>query len=168
MSIFNLNYACIFICTNSVIRVELRTICNRETALTLKYNQTQHRVYLELMDRVSDNWLSVFDGNTAFFSAPYWDLLRGIWRQTGAIRKTDAMAFMRSVKSAHTAGKLIDAAVREGFLIEIENPNDARSKLLDLSQTTRQRIDAVFDRAVTEIIKAEQQIATHGDPSPDS
>ena len=124
----------------------------------LTFNNAQHRVYLELMDRVSDNWLSVFDGNTAFFSAAYWDLLRGIWRHSEPIRKTDAMAFMRSVKSAHTAGKLIDAAIEAGFLVEHENPKDARSKLLALSTETRLRIDEVFDHAVAEIIRAEGEI----------
>jgi hypothetical protein len=127
--------------------------------LTLKYNNAQHRVYLELMDWVSDNWLDVFDGNTDFFSAPYWDLLRGIWRHTSPIRKTDAMVFMRSVKSAHTAGKLIDAAIEAGFLVEHENPKDARSKLLALSETTRARIDAVFDRAVEAIKSADREIS---------
>ncbi len=126
--------------------------------MTLKYNNDQHRVYLELMDKVSDNWLSVFDGNTEFFSAAYWDLLRGIWRQSTPIRKTDAMAFMRSVKSAHTAGKLIDAALGAGFLDEHENPKDARSKLLALSPITRSRIDDVFDQAVTAIKNAERDI----------
>lgn len=126
--------------------------------MPLKYNTAQHRVYLELMDRVSDNWLDVFDGNTEFFSAPYWDLLRGVWRHTSPIRKTDAMAFMRSVKSAHTAGKLIDAAIEAGFLVEHENPKDARSKLLTLSETTRTRIDDVFDRAVDAIKTAEREI----------
>jgi len=130
--------------------------------LTLKYNNAQHRVYLELMDRVSDNWLLIFDGNTEFFSAPYWDLLRGLWRQSAPIRKTDAMAYMRSVKSAHTAGKLIDAAIGAGFLVEHENPKDARSKLLGVSPATRVRIDEVFDRAVTEIRKAERRIEDNG------
>jgi len=130
--------------------------------LALKYNNAQHRVYLELMDRVSDNWLLIFDGNTEFFSAPYWDLLRGLWRQSAPIRKTDAMAFMRSVKSAHTAGKLIDAAIGAGFLVEHENPKDARSKLLGVSPDTRGRIDEVFDMAVTEIRKAERQIEANG------
>ena len=130
--------------------------------MTLKYNNAQHRVYLELMDRVSDNWLLIFDGNTEFFSAPYWDLLRGLWRQSAPIRKTDAMAYMRSVKSAHTAGKLIDAAIGAGFLVEHENPKDARSKLLGVSPATRVRIDEVFDRAVTEIRKAERRIEANG------
>ena len=130
--------------------------------MALKYNNAQHRVYLELMDRVSDNWLLIFDGNTEFFSAPYWDLLRGLWRQSAPIRKTDAMAYMRSVKSAHTAGKLIDAAIGAGFLVEHENPKDARSKLLGISADTRARIDEVFDMAVTEIRKAERRIEASG------
>jgi hypothetical protein len=152
-------YFCLYL---SVQAGKLYLDSPEESELALKYNNAQHRVYLELMDRVSDNWLLVFDGNTEFFSAAYWDLLRGIWRQSGPIRKTDAMAFMRSVKSAHTAGKLIDAAIREGFLIEHENPKDARSKLLGLSEPTRLRIDEVFDMAVTEIRNAEQYIITKG------
>lgn len=136
--------------------------------MAFKYNNAQHRVYLELMDKVSDNWLLVFDGNTEFFSASYWDLLRGIWRQSGPIRKTDAMAFMRGVKSAHTAGKLIDAAVKSGFLTEHENRKDARSKLLDLSEATRTKIDQVFDMAVTEIRYAEREIQAKGPVSDDT
>ncbi len=58
--------------------------------------------------------------------------------------------------------RLRAAAIDAGFLVEYQNPKDARSKLLGLSKPTRARIDEVFDMAVTEIRKAERDIAAKG------
>ena len=134
--------------------------------MNLKYNNSQHRVYLQLTGQVGRDWLDVFEGNSEFYSAIYWDLLTNIWQGDAPVRKTDALGFMTAIKSAHTASKYVETAIKYGYLIETENPSDARSKLLTLSMKMRQRLNVFFDRAISELRKSRCEVDIKG-PSPE-
>ena len=130
------------------------------------YNRDQHREYLSMIDQVGHHWLDVFQGNTDFYSAVYWDLLTGIWRRSDPVRKTDALGFMTSVKSPQTAGRYVEDAIRQGILVEQDNPRDARSKLLTLAPEMQERLDLFFDRAVGEVRRTALSLDVKG-PSPE-
>lgn len=131
-----------------------------------QYNRDQHMEYLYYTNRIGLRWIDIFQGNTEFYSAAYWDLFTRMWRNGGPVRKTDALGFMKAIKSAHTAGKYLDTAIDHGSLIETDNPEDARSKLLTLSPVMQQRLDNFFDRAVGEIRRASKLVDIKG-PSPE-
>ena len=99
-----------------------------------------------------------FEGDTDFYDAAYWDLLTNMWRARTPVRKTDALKYMTGIKSAHTAGKYLDAALKKGLIREQDNPKDARSKLLTLSTDLRDRLDRFFDLVVSEMQKTCKQI----------
>ena len=122
-----------------------------EATARMDYNDTQHGEYLDMTARVGGHWLTVFEDDTEFYSAAYWDLFTRLWQHRDDIRKTDALKFMTAVKSAHTAGKYLDTAIGKGMVVERENPADARSKLVALSPSLRQRLDEFFDSAVGEL-----------------
>ncbi len=128
----------------------------------LKYNDSQRNEYLSMTHRIGEKWLDVFQGNEEFYSAAYWDLLTRIWKSGGPVRKTDALKFMTAIKSAHTAGKYVQSAIQQEVLVEAENPEDARSKLVMLSPDMRERLDAFFDAAVSEVRKANRTIGRKG------
>jgi hypothetical protein len=132
----------------------------------LKYNTEQRREYLNMIDRVGGHWLGVFGGNEVFYSAQYWDLFTRIWRSDGPVTKTDALRCMTGVKSAHTAGKYLETAIREGLLIEQENPEDKRSRIIVLAPVMKQRLDRFFDGAVSEVRQANRTFDVLG-PSPE-
>ena len=134
--------------------------------MPLQYNDEQRREYLNMVDNLTPQWLQVFDQNTDFYSVVYWDLLIRIWRADRPVRRTDALKFMTSVKSAATAGKYINEAIRQQLLVEQPNPQDARSKLLELSPHIRERLDIYFDNAVHIVRQASQKICERG-PVPD-
>ena len=117
----------------------------------MTYIREQHIECLRLMDRVRDEWIRLFEADMRPYGAVYWELLTYLWAEGGSARKTDALWSMKSVKSPHTAGKYIKAAIRKGMLEERENPKDARSRLLMLAPHTKARIDAFLDRAVDEL-----------------
>ena len=119
--------------------------------MTTHYSDGQRREYLSMIDRVASAWLRVFGDDTEFYSANYWDLLTRLWRVGAPTRKTDALGFMTAVKSPHTAGKYLERAIERGFVVESENPVDARSRLVALSPDMRARLDTFFDTAVDEI-----------------
>ena len=124
--------------------------------MTASYTDAQRREYLLMIDRVGAAWLGVFGDDTEFYSANYWDLLTRLWRAGQPVRKTDALGFLTAVKSPHTAGKYLERAIERGFVVETDNPADARSRLVALSADMRARLDGFFDTAVDEIG------ATHG------
>ena len=135
-------------------------------SVELKYNEAQRQEYLNMMDRVSANWLNVFDGSEQFYSAQYWDLFTKIWRSDKPVTKTEALKCMTGIKSAHTAGKYLETAIREGLLVEQENPDDKRSRFISLSEPMQQRLDFFFDRAISEVRKSNRIIDIKG-PSPE-
>ena len=130
-----------------------------------KYTDGQRQEYLHLTDQVGMKWLEVFDGDTDFYSAAFWDLFTGIWRAGDPIRKTDALELMHGIKSAHTAGKYLETALARGMAVEMDNPGDARSKLVALSPEMRLRLDEFFDTAVDALRRSGQQVEALG-PTP--
>jgi len=120
----------------------------------MNYARAQHEEYLRMTDQVGKHWLAVFRKDTEFWSAVYWDLFTKLWRADGAVRKTDALRYMTTIKSAHTAGKYLETAIRRGFVEEHDNPEDARSKLVRLTPNFRTRLDTFFDAAVDEMRRA--------------
>lgn len=131
--------------------------------MTAGYTDAQRREYLLMIDRVGGAWLRVFGDDTEFYSANYWDLLTRLWRAAEPVRKTDALGFLTAVKSAHTAGKYLERAIERGFVVETENPEDARSRLVGLSAGMRARLDGFFDTAVDEIGVTHTTLANLGD-----
>lgn len=123
------------------------------------YSNKAHRQYLDLLAHVGERWLEIFGGDTDFYSGHYWDLLTTLWEHQDPMRKTDAIACMKSVRSPHTAGKYLDSAIAAGIIIETGNPRDARSRLVTLSDDMRARIDAMFDDAVAELCASAERIA---------
>lgn len=119
--------------------------------MPLKFETEHHREYLDMVERIGVRWIDMLRGNTEFYSAAYWDLLTRMWRADCPVRKTDALGFMTGIRSAHTAGKYLETALREAMIVEFDNPDDGRSKLLALSPMMRRRLDAFFDAAVDEV-----------------
>lgn len=119
--------------------------------MSSSYTDGERREYLTMSDRLGRRWIEIFAGNTEFYSAVYWDLLSGLWRSPGPVRKTDALRMMTAVRSTHTAGKYVETALRHGLIVETENPEDARSRLIALSPAMHKRLDGFFDAAIDEI-----------------
>ncbi|PCJ60352.1 MAG: hypothetical protein COA65_03760 [Rhodospirillaceae bacterium] len=136
--------------------------------MSMKYSSVQRREYLTMLDRVGESWIGVFADDREFYSTAYWDLLTGMWRSEKPVRKTDALKFMRAIRSAHTAGKYLDAAITKGIVEETANPRDARSKLVQLTPEMRARLDVFFDTAVGEMQEAYQRIGENASTTEES
>ena len=124
----------------------------------MSYSAEQRQVYLDMIEQVGQRWLRLFRGDPDMYSAAYWDLLTSLWRAGQPMRKTDALAAMHGIRSAHTAGKYVDAAIARGLIVEEDNPRDARSKVLKLSPQMQQRLDAFFDQAVEDMLEAAKRV----------
>ncbi len=94
--------------------------------------------------------------------------MAGLWRTDGPQRKTDALDLMKGIKSVHTAGKYLDTAIKRGIIVETDNPQDARSKLVALSADMRGRLDGFFDAAVGVLHRTSQEVEALGPVPKDS
>lgn len=133
--------------------------------MDLQYDDAQRKEYLNMTDRIGMEWLEVFKGDTEFYSAAYWDLFTRLWKSGSPERKTDALKFMVGIKSAQTAGKYIETAIKKKLIVEKENPEDARSRLLELSPQMKQRLDLFFDQAVDHLRNSNRIIESNPTPS---
>jgi hypothetical protein len=133
--------------------------------MDLQYNETQRKEYLNMTDRIGMDWLEVFRGDTEFYQAAYWDLFTRLWKSGNPERKTDALKFMVGIKSAQTAGKYIETAIKKRLIVEKDNPEDARSRLLELSPQMKERLDLFFDQAVGNLRNSNRSIESNQTPS---
>ena len=133
--------------------------------MDLQYNESQRKEYLNMIDRIGVEWLDVFKGDIEFYQAAYWDLFTRLWKSGIPERKTDALKFMVGIKSAQTAGKYIETAIKKKLIIEKDNPEDARSRLLELSPQMKERLDLFFDQAVGNLRNSNRIIETSQTPS---
>lgn len=125
----------------------------------MKYKREDKLAYLETTDHVGRAWLEVFDGRTEFYSAPYWDLFVGLWRNGGSARKTDALKYMKTIKSAHTAAKYAEIAINTNLITEVPNPEDSRSKIVSMTPEMMSRIEAFLDGAVEQTFNLGKELA---------
>lgn len=116
------------------------------------YSPQQHREYILLSRKTGMDWLSVFEGNTDFYSTYFWELMTEMWFHDKPIMVSDALRYMRSIKSPFTARKYLQKAIDGKYVIEKSNPKDDRSKLVELSPELRKKMDSFFDEAITHLM----------------
>jgi hypothetical protein len=105
----------------------------------------KRRRFLLALRELDQAWVSAFH-QTGFSDIYFSRLFTELWlRDDVAVPKTDAYDFMKGV-GAQTAMKYVRHAIEEGYLEEIDNPADGRSRLLRMSPLLRERLAQVIDR----------------------
>lgn len=124
----------------------------------MKYTNEQHKEYINLSRRIGVNWVNIFDGNNEFYSTDYWDLLTEMWYADRPLMVSDALRFMKSIKSPFTARKYLQKVIDEGMVVEMKNPKDERSMLVLLAPDIKKKLDTFFDNAITKMIDVAEDI----------
>lgn len=124
----------------------------------LKYNCQQRREYINFTRKVGSDWIEVFEGNAEFYSTGYWDLLSGMWDFNKPMMVSDALRFMKSIKSPFTARKYLQKVIDQGFVIEQKNPSDERSVLVELTPEFRVKLDVFFDGVIDGLKETAEKI----------
>jgi len=116
------------------------------TVHTAARRQRARARFLSALRELDEAWVAAF--HRAGFGDVYFSrLFTELWlRGPAAISKTDAYRLVKGV-SAQTAMKYIRRAVEEGYLRELDNPADRRSRLLRMSPRLRRLFAQVIDRA---------------------
>ncbi|TAL24421.1 MAG: hypothetical protein EPO01_05640 [Aquabacterium sp.] len=102
--------------------------------------------FLLAMRELDQAWVDTFH-ETGFSDLYFSRLFTEMWlRGETAVSKTDAYGLVKGV-GVQTAMKYVRRAIEEGYLEEIDNPGDGRSKLLRMSPLLKERFAQVIDRA---------------------
>jgi len=108
--------------------------------------QERRKRFLIALRELDDAWVSAFHRvglGDIYFSRLFTELwLRG----NDAVTKTDAYELVQGV-SLQTAMKYVRQAIADGHLEELENPEDARSRLIRMTPGLRELFNGVIDRA---------------------
>ena len=115
----------------------------------LKFTECQHKQYIHFARKCGAKWVEMFDGNTEFYAAAYWDLLTEMWYANKPLMVSDALKFMRSIKSPFTARKYLQRLIEEKMVLETKNPNDERSMLVSLSAPMKAKLDKYLDFTIS-------------------
>ena len=120
-------------------RAEMRS---RGGARALREARTR---FLLALREVDEAWVAAFQ--EAGFAEVYFSrLFTELWlRGNAAMPKTNAYGMVKGV-SSQTAMKYIRRAVAEGYLEEVDNPDDGRSRMLRMTPLLREQFTQLIDR----------------------
>ena len=109
--------------------------------------------FVVALHALDEHWASVFS-DSDIFDMHYAKLFTRLWVTQGKpISRSEAYNWMTEL-SSQTAMKYVNRALSAGFLAEVENPDDRRSKLLVMTPTLSARVEALFDFALEEFRRA--------------
>ena len=109
--------------------------------------------FLHALRELDDAWVAAFH-KTGFGDIYFSRLFTELWlRGEEAVAKSDAYGLVQGV-SAQTAMKYIRQAIAEGYLQELDNPGDGRSRMIRMSPKLREQFNGVIDRASGAFAKA--------------
>jgi hypothetical protein len=101
--------------------------------------------FLLALRELDDAWVAAFHKSglgDIYFSRLFTEL----WLRDSAVSKTAAYGLVKGV-SVQTAMKYVNTAITDGYLEELENPADGRSRLLRMSPRLHDQFAQVIDRA---------------------
>jgi hypothetical protein len=102
--------------------------------------------FLHALRELDDSWVDAFH-RTGFGDVYFSRLFTELWLlRDGAVAKSDAYSLVHGV-STQTAMKYVRQAIVEGYLEEIDNPDDRRSHLIRMSPRLREVFNGFIDRA---------------------
>ena len=119
-------------------RVSTRSVSVRE--------DDRRRRFLQGLRELDEAWVETF-GETGLSDIYFSRLFTELWlRGDRPVPKTDAYGYVKGV-GVQTAMKYVKRAIDEGYLEEIDNPEDGRSRLIRMSDRLKSSFEALIDRA---------------------
>ncbi|WP_139121625.1 helix-turn-helix domain-containing protein [Piscirickettsia litoralis] len=116
--------------------------------MTMTFNDHDRRHFIDFYIKMDAIWAEEFD-EEEYTNIHYATLFFQLWNKNKPVSKTDAYRFMHNI-SSQTAQKYLNKAIKRGSIIEIDNPEDKRSKLVTLSKHTKNSLIRCIDATLLE------------------
>jgi DNA-binding MarR family transcriptional regulator len=81
-----------------------------------------------------------------------------MWFNNKPIMVSDALRYMKSIKSPFTARKYLQKAIDGKLIIERKNPADERSVLVELTPEVRKKLDSFFDKSIDRLLETSETL----------
>jgi hypothetical protein len=108
----------------------------------------RRRRFLAALRELDSAWVESFH-DTGLSDVYFSRLFTELWlRGETPVPKTDAYGYVKGV-GLQTAMKYVKRAIDEGYLEEVDHPDDGRSRLIRMSPALRLTFEALVDRAAT-------------------
>lgn len=101
--------------------------------------------FLLALRELDSAWLETFR-ETGLSDLYFSRLFTELWLRAEPVAKTDAYGYVKGV-GVQTAMKYVRRAIEEGYLEEIDNPSDGRSRLIRMSPKLEASFEQLIDRA---------------------
>jgi DNA-binding MarR family transcriptional regulator len=117
-----------------------------------RHSQAAQRLFVRALKDMDAYWLNFLE-HQDFYDLNYSDLFTELWLQDQAVTKMQARQFICHL-GPQTAAKYLDNALEKGYLIEMPNPDDKRSKLIELSPELKDGLKNFYNFAIDRFKKA--------------
>lgn len=101
--------------------------------------------FIQALRRQDDCWSECFGDE--FYQLHFSDLFTKMWQGGKPVARSTAYLYMAHL-SEQTAKKYVNQAIDAGLLMEIPNPQDGRSRLLQVSPTLQKKMERWIDVSV--------------------
>lgn len=116
------------------------------TAAMAKGVTQQDRLnFIQALRRQDDCWSECF--GEEFYQLHFSDLFTKMWQGGKPVARSTAYLYMAHL-SEQTAKKYVNQAIQAGLLMEIPNPDDGRSRLIQMSPALQLRLERWMDISV--------------------
>ena len=122
------------------------TTFQADASVTEKQTQARRAQFVRALNEMDAAWMA-FLQDVDFLDINYSDLFTGLWSAQRPVRKQEAVEFMRHL-GMQTAKKYLDRAIAKGHVVEINDPEDGRAKLIMLSEPLKDGLEHFFDRGI--------------------